>query len=339
MTKTLACIATLALLLAPGLHAQTQTPAPSRVAEIVTLADGVHLLPGRFERGRQPDGNSLLLDGPEGIVVIDTGRHAEHTQALIDFARQGGRPVRAVINTPWHLDHLGGNLLLRQAWPALEVHASQAIDRAITGPMVRSQAELQGLLEGGTLDAGTRAMVLVDLDLLARRERLAPDRHIVGATQGLVLAGRALRVGVEADAVSGGDVWVLDRASGTLAAGDFVTLPVPFLDTACAPRWRDAMARLDALPFKRLVPGHGPVMDRDAFRRYRHALDRLLACAAGDSPVPVCAAGWIGDLGPLLPRGEHARASGMLTHYLNQQLRAAPAARDRFCPPTQDTSR
>lgn len=44
-----------------------------------TLAPGVLLLPGHYPAQRQPDGNSLLLRGEGGWLLIDTGRHAAHT--------------------------------------------------------------------------------------------------------------------------------------------------------------------------------------------------------------------------------------------------------------------
>ena len=49
------------------------------------LAPGVDLLPGRFVKGTQPDGNTVILRGRTGLVVVDTGRHPEHTQGVIDF--------------------------------------------------------------------------------------------------------------------------------------------------------------------------------------------------------------------------------------------------------------
>ena len=44
------------------------------------LAATVTLVPGSFVRGQQPDGNSVILSGKRGLVVVDTGRHAAHTQ-------------------------------------------------------------------------------------------------------------------------------------------------------------------------------------------------------------------------------------------------------------------
>lgn len=305
-------------------------PGASRSADILALAPGVWLLPGRFERGRQPDGNSLILQGPDGIAIVDSGRHAEHTQALLDWVRTSGRPLRAVLNTHWHLDHLGGNVMLRDAVPGLRAHASAAVRDAVRRRMPGSAADLERMKADPQLDEATRRVVDIDLALYARRAALEPDVLIEGPAQDITLAGRPLRVGV-AFGVSGGDLWLLDPASGTLVVGDFVTLPVPFFDTACPERWQRSLAMLAALPFERVVPGHGPVMSRADFDRYRTAYDRLLACAAGSSAVGDCSAGWVADLGPLLPASGERGAHGMLKHYLEQRLRAEPARTAADC--------
>ena len=101
-------------MLAAATAALTSTVA--RGAEPAPIADGVELLRGAFVPGRQPDGNSVLLQGVDGWVLIDSGRHRAHTEALL--ARTDGR-LRAVVNTHWHLDHLGGNVLLRERQPGV----------------------------------------------------------------------------------------------------------------------------------------------------------------------------------------------------------------------------
>jgi glyoxylase-like metal-dependent hydrolase (beta-lactamase superfamily II) len=291
---------------------------------------GAWLLPGRFPRGRQPDGNSLVLEGRDGLVVIDTGRHAEHTQALLDFSARRGRPIASVINTHWHLDHLGGNARLREALPALEVIGSPAVERAIDQRFAGFRRDMEALLADPATEERIRAMVRIDLALYDRAAAMRPTRSIEGPPQALPVAGRELTIGHEA-AASDGDLWVLDRASGVLAVGDLVTLPVPFLDTACPARWREALARVDALAFERLLPGHGPVMDRAQWRRWRSGFEALLDCAASDAPPRTCSARWVDDMGPLLGPQEHAGAHSMLAHYFAQRLRATD--RDRFCAP------
>lgn len=299
---------------------------------VLELADGVSLLPGSFERGRQPDGNSLLLRGLDGLVIIDTGRHAEHAQALVDWVRRQPVPLKAIVNTHWHLDHLGGNARLRREWPGLPSVASQALRDAVQDDMPRSEAGLRQMLRDPAVDAITRRMVDIDLALYAERSQFLPTTVPGPTAQDLDLGGRSLRVGVERGPTRG-DLWVLDRASGVLAVGDFITLPVPFLDTACPADWLAAMARLEALPFDRVVPGHGPVLDRSGFVRYHQALRDLFDCAAGTSAVAACAQRWIDDLGPMLPSGAQRSVTPMLTHYFEDRLRAPPEARALHCRP------
>ncbi|MFT3821795.1 MAG: MBL fold metallo-hydrolase [Rubrivivax sp.] len=304
---------------------------PFSAAEPQAVADGVWMLPGSFEPGRQPDGNSLLLQGADGLLIVDTGRHIEHLQALDAWRRERGQPLRAVINTHWHLDHVGGNAALRRQVPGLRTLGSAALRDAVQQRMLRSQQDLQQRLADPQTDAGLRRVIAIDLALYAEREAFVPDERIEeGPPQDRRIAGRALRLGVD-QGPTAGDVWVLDLESGVLALGDFVTLPVPFFDTACPSAWQAALARLEGLPFRHVVPGHGPLMSREDLSRYRQAFDRLLACAGGSGTVDGCAAGWIADLGPLLPEAGRRSVRPMLGYYFDSLLRAEPALRSRYC--------
>jgi glyoxylase-like metal-dependent hydrolase (beta-lactamase superfamily II) len=291
-----------------------------------TLAPGVILVPGGFEAGRQPDGNSLLLKGDTGWLLIDSGRHRAHTEVALAAA---GGEVRAVLNTHWHLDHLGGNAWLRSQRPGLQVWASPAVGQALAadGWLDRYRRQLGEAI--GSAPPEQASVMRVDLELLERGAALRPDHEIPRAASRTV-AGRRLYIGVET-AVSGGDLWVLDRASGTLAAGDLVTLPVPFLDTACPPAWRQALQRLSAQRFERLVPGHGPVMIRAGFERWRVGFEALLDCADQGLHPAACAAVWRSHVGAWLDDAGRAKAGGMLGYYFKTLLQAPPEQRERFC--------
>ncbi|WP_088280752.1 MBL fold metallo-hydrolase [Ideonella sp. A 288] len=296
----------------------------------VAVAAGVYLQRDSFQPGRQPDGNSVVFVGPRGLVVVDTGRHIEHTQALIDFAAARAAPIVAVVNSHWHLDHLGGNALLRERVPTLQVVASSAVAPALKGWLANSRREMQAMLDGGTLDATTQTMVRGDIALIDRGPKLLPD-VVVDGTRTLELGGLPLQIGHEARAVTAGDLWVYEPNTRVLAAGDLVTLPVPFLDTACASGWSAALSRLDSVPFTTLVPGHGAPMSRQQFGTWRGAFDGLLACAASQATDMTCSEGWVKALGDLLPVAEHKRAQAMVGYYLQHRLRAAPVERDRYC--------
>ena len=308
--------------LAPG-HANAPLPVPKGGQRL--HVDAV-LLPGAYVLGRQPDGNSVVFRGPAGLLVVDTGRHPAHAQAILDEATRAGLPVVDVLNSHWHLDHVGGNPRLRAAYPGLKVTATPAIEAAMGGFLKTYRAQLVQAI-AGTKDAGEKARYRAEIALIDNGRALFPDVRVTAPGE-RTLAGRRFFVGRERDAVTAGDLWLLDREHRLLVAGDLVTLPAPFLDTACPRRWQAALARLEAQPFDRVVPGHGPVLDRAGFVRYRHGFDALLACAASKAPAGECIAGWHRDIDPLLRDARDREAADrLLAYYLGQVLRGRDAAR------------
>lgn len=293
------------------------------------IAPGVELVRGEFVPGRQPDGNSVLLRGSEGWVVVDTGRHEEHTRAVLAAAKAGGAPIVAVVNSHWHLDHVSGNALIRKEVPGVRVYASGAIVEARKGFLADYRRQLEGALAGEAPEA-QKAEWREELARIDAGEALVPD-EIVTASGTRALAGREIRIELVEKAVTAGDLYLFDPATATLIAGDLVTFPVPFLDTACPANWRAALDRLAKEPFTRLVPGHGPVLDRAGFERYRQAFGGLLGCAASGAPVGACAAAWTGDLGPLLEGSDPAFVRSLLDYYVGQVLRAGAERDARFC--------
>jgi glyoxylase-like metal-dependent hydrolase (beta-lactamase superfamily II) len=293
------------------------------------IAPGVDLLPGRFVPGTQPDGNTVVIHAPAGLIVVDTGRHTDHTQAILGLAARAGAPIAAIVNTHWHLDHIGGNPRVRRAYPDVQVWASGALAEARTGFLAGYRTQLVDAI-AATKDAATRAGYEAEVKVIDAGEELAPNETVT-ASGPRPIAGRTLRLGLEGPAVTKGDLWVLDPATGVLAAGDLVTLPVPLLDTACARGWQTALAHLAQLELTVLVPGHGPPMTRAQLENYRTGFDHLLACTASPQSEQVCIEGWLRDLGPLIPEGDRGFARTLLQYYVPATLRAGPERTARLC--------
>ena len=82
--------------------------------------------------------NSLVVVSDDGVLVVDTQQSAEAVQDLIGRIREvTDRPVRWVVNTHWHLDHVGGNQALIDAFgPGVAVlaHARTREDMIEQGP-------------------------------------------------------------------------------------------------------------------------------------------------------------------------------------------------------------
>jgi glyoxylase-like metal-dependent hydrolase (beta-lactamase superfamily II) len=299
-------------------------PAPQEVA------DGVWLIPGGIRPNRQPDGNTVIFDAPEGLVVVDTGRHAWHRKAILSLARTEAKPIVAIVNTHWHLDHVSGNPALRAAHPGLRVHSSAAIDGALAGFLATSAKASAGYLDDPKVPEEMREDLRADLQTIQNGSALKPD-VVIAASSKLTLGGRALQLNYAPDAVTAGDVWLYDETSGVAALGDLVTLPAPFLDTACPVGWQAALAQVAATPFTVAIPGHGAPMTRAQFLLYEGAFDDFIDCAISTRTGDECASGWADSIGPLLPADplEQRRAREMAAYYVG--LLRANGGRSKYC--------
>jgi glyoxylase-like metal-dependent hydrolase (beta-lactamase superfamily II) len=248
------------------------SPAPQE------LVPGVWLIPGAILPNRQPDGNTVIFDAPEGLVVVDTGRHAWHREAILSLAGAQKKVIIAIVNTHWHLDHVSGNPELRAAYPGLRVYASNAIDGALTGFFPASAKESAAYLDDPQIPEETRDDIRADLLTIQNGAALKPD--VVVAVSGTVpLGGRALTINLAPDAVTAGDVWLNDDKTRVAVLGDLVTLPAPFLDTACPEGWKLALRQVAAIPFEVAIPGHGAPMTGAQFLLYQNAFEAFVDCA------------------------------------------------------------
>lgn len=288
------------------------------------------VIPGGWERGRGPDGNSVLIDAPEGLIVVDTGRHPAHQDAIIAAARARGKPIAAIVNTHWHLDHTGGNAEIRAAFPGIPIIASNAVDGALAGFLARSRTAADAQIKSGKASPERIAEMRRDMAAMDDRHHLRPTR-VVGRSEPLTIAGRRFDVHLERHAATAGDVWLDDPAARVAIVGDLVVGLAPFMDTACPEGWRKALANIAAVPFRTLVSGHGAPMDRAGFVRWRTAFDKLLDCAAGDAARQICIDGWMRAAAPFIPVAEKDRVPGVIGYYLDTRLRASPEDKARYC--------
>jgi glyoxylase-like metal-dependent hydrolase (beta-lactamase superfamily II) len=294
------------------------------------VARGVWLLRGGIPAGRQPDGNSVIFSAPEGLIVMDTGRHEWHRLAILALARHERKPIIAIINSHWHLDHVSGNAALRAQYPQLRVYASNAIDGALSGFLASSAEQAPAYLNNPEIPEDMRADIRGDLATIQNGAALRPD-IVIDASDRVDIGGRDLRINLARYAATAGDVWLYDPTSGVAALGDLVTLPAPFLDTACPQGWKAALAEISATPFVIALPGHGPVLRPAQFALYRRAFESFIDCSNSARPKEECGADWTSSVGPLLAPGldEAQRAKKIAAYYVD--MLRANGGRSKYC--------
>lgn len=290
-----------------------------------------HLIPGGVPLDKGPDGNSIVLDAPQGLIVVDTGRHPEHAQAILDYAKARRRPIAAIVNTHWHLDHTTGNWDIRQAYPRVEIYASTALDGALATYLKQSGEQAKAALADPKTTAAQRDQILRGRAVIEHPERIKPTRPVLRSAT-MTIAGRKLEVHLQRFAATEGDVWLYDPKTRVAIVGDLVVGLVPFLDTACAEGWRTALRDIAAIPFATLIPGHGDPMTRNDFLQWSAAYNHLLDCTKSDSPESACVDGWQKDAAKFIDAGHRDYVSAALRYYIEKRLRA-PEEQERYCKP------
>lgn len=277
------------------------------------LAPGVHFIGGAFEPGSQPDGNSVVFETKSGPVVVDTGRHEAHTRALLEVVKGTGAPPAAIVNTHWHLDHVSGNALLRRAYPGVAVYATGAIGAAREGFLANYRSQLVDMISKTSEEEQKRSFE-AEVARIDSGDAMMPS-EVVTSDRVLEIGGRKLEVHVTDRAVTDADLWILDLESKVLVAGDLVTLPAPFLDTACPGGWRASLDAIARSKFEVLVPGHGSPMTRKEFETWRTGFGNLVDCSAGDGALDSCVDGWMADAKSLLAGSDPGFTRSMVAYY------------------------
>ncbi len=157
-------------------QAAATAASPPAAPTAFSVAPGVTLLRGAILPGRGPDGNTVVFDAPAGLVVVDTGRHDWHSDAILALARERKRPVAAILNTHWHLDHSSGNGRIKAEFPGAPVYTTNAIDRALAegGFLARNLESARAMLDDPTISDAQEAEVRIFMATMADRDVCAP---------------------------------------------------------------------------------------------------------------------------------------------------------------------
>jgi glyoxylase-like metal-dependent hydrolase (beta-lactamase superfamily II) len=256
----------------------------TRELQVRELVPGVYTIRHPDPTDDFPDGNTTVVIGEREVLVIDTCYLPSSADADIALVRRWtDKPVRWVVNTHWHNDHVGGNQRYRLAWPGAEVIGHEETRRLIDARVrsyvrrfvlpdstfgqqreaLRRTAETGVDATGQPVDAKVRAAAAASL---AREERaVAEFRSIVIEAPTVTfetgmridLGGRVVELKHLGRGNTGGDVVAWLPAERILVAGDLVDHPVPYAFAGYPGEWIATLDRLAALDPLLVLPGHG----------------------------------------------------------------------------------
>lgn len=261
----------------------------------------VELAPRLFAAlGPQGDSNAGFVLSPRGAIVIDAMQNETLGRALLEAVRAaGGDPIRALVNTHYHGDHVFGN----PAFPAGVEIVAHARSRAVMAEALAAA--------GVGLERPLPERTIMELTFGRNLYDLVPEgdpgrdffrwRFAAGGLAGARLRLPTLAVEAECTFHLGGRRMVLRHLGPGHTDGDLVAwFPedgvvfvadlvfhgrFPWLGDSDVPAWIARLEEVAHLGARTVVPGHGePVSVGEvlAFRDLLAALVEGAAAAARD---------------------------------------------------------
>ena len=233
------------------------SPAEARTLGMTEVAPGLFVHQGvhaTFNTQNAGDISNLsLIIGKDAVAIVDTGGSALIGKSFLSAIRAiTDKPIRYVINTHMHPDHVFGNAPFKTENPIFIAHHKMA--RGLAARADRYLAANKDLL-GPEAFAGT--------------EIILPTEH-VSAPRDIDLGERVITLVPRPTAHTDNDMTVFDHATGTLILGDLLfSGHIPTIDGSIV-GWLAVIETLKGEKAERAVPGHGP-----ASMAWPEALDPL----------------------------------------------------------------
>jgi cyclase len=218
----------------------------------IEIADGVHLLTGL-------SCNTIAVVGPDGVLMVDNGSvsDSKHLEKLIAQFDTG--PVRFVLNTHFHFDHIGGNEVLAKKGAVIIAHKNGRLRMKVEWRF----PEALGL----------------GMPLVSPYPEVALPKLTFTDTLTVHFGGHRIEALHLPSAHSDADLAVFLRDANVLHTGDlYLSNGFPLTDALHGGTINGTIAAIGELiglidDDTKVVPGHGPISNRQELRVFQQMLE------------------------------------------------------------------
>ncbi|MBV8520186.1 MAG: MBL fold metallo-hydrolase [Acidobacteria bacterium] len=284
--------------------------------DVNKLADGVYAIVFR-EQPIHPEPNVLIVINDADVLVVDSSLFPSTSRAIIGEIRKlTPKPVRYLVNTHWHDDHVFGNAVYRETWPDVTIVAhpntrSDAEAKAFSGieasvkETEETLAKYRHALETGKRSDGTpltddsRHAIEGVVQMMSQYPRemrdvkmALPDTtfedHLI-----LHRGSRTIELHYLGRGNTRGDVVVYLPKEKILATGDLVVAPAPLGLGSYYDDWAKTLERLMTFDATTIFLSHGATQHDFA---YIHKVHDLLASLTAQVKARVAAGATLEDV-------------------------------------------
>jgi glyoxylase-like metal-dependent hydrolase (beta-lactamase superfamily II) len=259
-----------------GASAYAQAPAPPDFSKVEIQS--TQLAPGLYRLeavGPVLVGNAGILTGPDGVFEVDAmfAQLSDKLLAAVKTASSGGQ-IRFLVNTHHHPDHTSGDLNMAKA-----------------GAILLARDELRAHLASGNNPTPAAGLPVITYSAKTTVHMNGEDIQLIPIL----------------NAHTDGDTMVYFPKADVLMVGDFYrSIQYPNIDRANGGSLKGMVAGLNqvvalAKPSTKIVPGHGPVVDKTAVAATVDLINTIQTrvaalIAQGKTPEEVIAAKPLADL-------------------------------------------
>ena len=260
--------------------------------ETQKLVDNVTMFDG-------PGGAVVVLNGPDGKVMVDTFVAPAWPKLKAALDGLGNAPVKYVIDTHWHFDHTDNNAHLHAAGATILAHEN-------TKKRMSEPHELPVLYRGPD-------GVLAGLHFDPSPEEALPQQTFPDSYK-LQANGETLALQHFAPAHTDSDIYIHFQKANVIQMGDtFFNGMYPYIDPGTGGKITGMIAAADkilslASKYTKIVPGHGPLGDKADLMKSRDMLvtarDRIQRLkSAGKDALEAVKEKPLADLDPVWGNG------------------------------------